>query len=66
MKNLNLISSNQKTFNIDPRFKNINKINDVFLNCYYDTVNSDLQFQNLINNDTTDFQGTLIFMLIIF
>ena len=45
----------KKTFNIDPRFKNINKINDVFLNCYYDTVNSDLQFQNLINNDTTDF-----------
>ena len=52
----------QKIFQlISPKFKNIKKINSVFLNCYFDTPNVDAKFQNLINDQTTDFSRYTFF-----
>jgi len=46
---------------ISDKYKNINKINDVFLNCYFDTPNVETKFQNLINDQTTDFSRYTFF-----
>ena len=61
IEKLNLNLEDQKCFNIDPRYKNINKINDVFLNCYYDTVDLNIKFQNLINDTINDFSRYTFF-----
>ena len=45
----------QKIFQlISPKYKNIKKINNVFLNCYFDTLNVEKTFQNLTNDKKTD------------
>ena len=46
---------------INPRFKNIKKINNIFLNCYFDTLNVEEKFQNLINDKNTDFSRYTFF-----
>ena len=46
---------------ISPKYKNIKKINNVFLNCYFDTPNVETKFQNLINDQTTDFSRYTFF-----
>ena len=46
---------------IDPKYKNIKKINNVFLNCYFDTSNVEEKFLNLINNQSTDFSRYTFF-----
>ena len=46
---------------INPKFKNIKKINNVFLNCYFDTLNTEEKFQNLINDQNTDFSRYTFF-----
>ena len=46
---------------ISPKYKNIKKINNVFLNCYFDTSNAEDKFKNLINNQTTDFSRYTFF-----
>ena len=46
---------------ISPKYKNIKKINDVFLNCYFDTQSVELKFQNLINDKKTDFSRYAFF-----
>ena len=52
----------QKIFqSINPKYKNIKKINDTFLNCYFDTINTNEKFLNLINDQTTDFSRYTFF-----
>ena len=46
---------------ISPRFKNIKKINNVFLACYFDSYDVEAKFQNLINKETTDFSRYTFF-----
>ena len=46
---------------ISAKYKNINKINNVFLNCYFDTYYVEAKFQNLINDQTTDFSRYTFF-----
>ncbi len=46
---------------ISPRYKNLKKINNTFLNCYFDTLNVDKNFQNLINDKKTDFSRYTFF-----
>ncbi len=40
---------------LDTRFDNIKKIQKVFVSCYFDKSNADLQFEKLINNKVTNF-----------
>ena len=52
----------QKIFQlISPKYKNIKKINNVFLNCYFDTLNVETTFQNLTNDKKTDFSRYTFF-----
>ena len=37
---------------ISPEYKNLKKINNVFLNCYFDTSTADQEFQKLINDSS--------------
>ena len=46
---------------INPKYKNIKKINNVFLNCYFDTTNLEMEFRNLINEKDTDFSRYTFF-----
>ena len=46
---------------INPKYKNIKKINNVFLNCYFDTPNLEMEFRNLINEKDTDFSRYTFF-----
>ncbi len=46
---------------ISPKYKNIKKINDVFLNCYFDTSNVNEKFLSLTNDQTTDFSRYTFF-----
>ena len=46
---------------INPKYKNIKKINNVFLNCYFDTPNLETEFRNLINEKDTDFSRYTFF-----
>ena len=46
---------------INPKYKNLKKINNVFLNCYFDTLNVETKFLNLINDKTTDFSRYTFF-----
>ena len=50
---------------IKPKYKNIKKINNVFLNCYFDTQNLEMEFRNLINEKDTDFSRYTFFTQII-
>ena len=45
----------KEVFKFDTRYQNINKINDVFLNCYFDTPQTKFKFQNLIDDKSADF-----------
>ena len=46
---------------ISPKYKNIKKINNVFLNCYFDTSLVEEHFQNLINDQNADFSRYTFF-----
>ena len=46
---------------ISPKYKNIKKINDVFLNCYFDTLSVETKFLNLTNDKNTDFSRYTFF-----
>ncbi len=52
---LNFNESKKKFDGMDTRFKNITKIQEVFLNCYFDTPDAKISYENLINTKTTDF-----------
>ena len=59
--NLNLYEAKKVFQNSSPKYKNINKINSVFLNCYYDSNNLDSKFENLINDPNTDYSRYTFF-----
>ena len=59
--NLNYYEANEKFKLISPQYENIKKINNIFLNCYFDTKNVEKEFQNLINDKTTDFSRYTFF-----
>ena len=46
---------------INPKYKNIKKINDVFLNCYFDTSRVNQKFLSLTNDQSTDFSRYTFF-----
>ena len=46
---------------INPKYKNIKKINNVFLNCYFDTTNVEVEFKKLVNDINTDFSRYAFF-----
>ena len=48
---------------ISPKYKNLKRINDIFLNCYFDTSETEKKFQNLINDQTTDFSRYTYFYI---
>ena len=52
---LNIIEAEAVFETLDPKFKNIKEINNVFLNCYFDNKNTQIKFDNLINNKATNF-----------
>ena len=56
--NLENLDLNQASFNLenlDRRFNNINKIQDVFLNCHFDNLNTKELFEKLTSSEKTDF-----------
>ena len=59
--NLNYGEAKEKFQLISPQHKNIKKINNVFLSCYFDTANVETDFQNLIKDKTTDFSRYTFF-----
>ena len=48
---------------LDPRFNNIKKIQKVFVSCYFDTPNSNLEFEKLISNKSTNFSRYSFFYI---
>ncbi len=53
---MNKQSSPKKDFEfIEPRFKNIKKIQDLFLSCYLNSSDVEDKFKDLINDNRTDF-----------
>ena len=46
---------------INPKYKNLKKINNVFLNCYFDTPNAEQEFLKLIDDTSTDFSRYTFF-----
>ena len=51
----NLISGSQEIEKLDNRFENLKKIQDIFLNCYYDSPNTNKLYEELISDKQTDF-----------
>ena len=51
----NLISGSQEIEKLDNRFENLKKIQDIFLNCYYDSPNTNKLYEELISDEQTDF-----------
>ncbi len=58
---LNYEEAMEKFETISPKYKNIKKINNVFLNCHFKTANVEIEFQNLIDDKTTDFSRYTFF-----
>ena len=59
--NLNYNEAIEKFQSISPQHKNIKRINNVFLSCYFDNANVQAEFQNLIDDKTTDFSRYTFF-----
>jgi len=56
--NLNDLDYEKAKINLDKldnQFQNLKKIQNIFLNCYYNTPNAEISFEDLLNNDKTDF-----------
>ncbi len=60
---LNFYEANNLFDKLDSRFNNIKKIQKVFLSCYFDTPNLDLEFEKLINNKSTNFSRYSFFYI---
>ncbi len=54
-KNLNYKDAVVKIESIDPRYKNLKKIQNVFLHCYYDSQKTEYYFEELSSNEDIDF-----------
>ena len=55
LKNNDLDKAKLKLSQLDDRFKNIKKIQNVFLNCFYNKKNTSASFQDLTSDIETDF-----------
>ncbi len=55
LKTSNLNNSMIEFKKIDERFENLKKIQNIFLNCYFDNPNTESLYKELISNKTTDF-----------
>ena len=53
--NLDINSSNLKLKKLDKRFENLDKIQNIFLNCYYNSPNTNDLFNKLTSDKKTDF-----------
>ena len=53
--NLSYEKATQIFDKMDPRYKNLKKINKVFLSCYFKSQDLENKFETLINNNSTDF-----------
>ena len=51
----NLIQATSELKKLDERFDNLKKIQNLFLNCYFNSSNTDNLFDELISNKKTDF-----------
>ena len=60
---LNFYEANSLFDKLDPRFNNIKKIQKVFVSCYFDTPNSNLEFEKLIGNKSTNFSRYSFFYI---
>ena len=60
---LNFYEANSLFDKLDPRFSNIKKIQKVFVSCYFDTPNSNLEFEKLISNKSTNFSRYSFFYI---
>ena len=58
---LNYEESREIFQNISPKYKNIKRINNVFLSCYFDSFDVENKFQNLIKHNSTDFSRYTFF-----
>ena len=55
LKNTNLDQALQNLNQLDGRFENLKKIQNVFLNCFFDSSNTEILFDKLTSNPKTDF-----------
>ena len=55
LKDNNLEQALNRLDNLDNRFKNLNRIQKVFLNCYYNSQNTEKLYNDLTSDDKTDF-----------
>ena len=55
LKSSNLKNSMIEIKKIDERFENLKKIQNIFLNCYFDSPNTENLYKELISNKKTDF-----------
>ena len=55
LKSSNLNNSMIEINKIDERFENLKKIQNIFLNCYFDSPNTENLYKELISNKKTDF-----------
>ena len=55
LKSNNLNNSMTEIKKIDERFENLKKIQNVFVNCYFDSPNTENLYKELISNKKTDF-----------
>ena len=55
LKNIKLEKAESNLLSFDDRFENLNKIQDVFLYCYFNSEKTDAKFQSLLVNQKIDF-----------
>ena len=55
LKNNHLDQALNRLDNLDSRFKNLNRIQNVFLNCYYNSQNTEKLYNDLTADNKTDF-----------
>jgi len=55
LKSNNLNNSMIEINKIDERFENLKKIQNIFLNCYFDSSNTENLYKELVSNKKTDF-----------
>ena len=55
LKNIKLEKAELNLLSFDDRFENLNKIQDVFLYCYFNSEKTEAKFQSLLENQKIDF-----------
>ena len=55
LSELNFKNAQLRFDNLDNKFKNLKKIQDAFLNCFYQTQNTEIFYEKLNSNETSDF-----------